>query len=497
MLSECQVYVVPAPGTAPRRRARGRGRAARHTLRRCPTATAPTSSPATGGARRAAARARSRPRPASSSRTSRPAGCGAVVRVEKAGGMHVVHLEDRRGRTKGFPLGPGFLLDGAPVVAHPADAPPPGRSSAEARAAASRTARGSRAVAGARARVASGSRIFVEGRHDAELVEKVWGDDLRVEGVVVEMLDGVDDLAGGDRATSQPGPGPPDGRARRPPRARHQGDRRRRGGAPARPVCRARPGRSATRTSTCGSRCGPSGSAWRRGRSSRAGSRGSTASARTSAGRTTARPTSRRAWKQILGTVRSYADLEPDAAGQRRGAHRLRDGARTQRDGAVHGEALTSRTTPRSATAQAASMTLGPACSAPPRTRTIDSRPRQQDSAGRPTHAEPAGCRATPPTRASRSRPTSRRAARSRSPSQPAGAGLRRRPTQPMSPAGREDLGRRWCTWRRSWRVGGRAYPFLGPADRLPGPQGPRAVHPVPRGAGAELPAHRHDRASS
>jgi hypothetical protein len=35
----------------------------------------------------------------------------------------------------------------------------------------------------------------VEGRHDAELVEKVWGDDLRVEGVVVELLDGVDDLA--------------------------------------------------------------------------------------------------------------------------------------------------------------------------------------------------------------------------------------------------------------------------------------------------------------
>jgi hypothetical protein len=46
------------------------------------------------------------------------------------------------------------------------------------------------------ARVARGSRIFVEGRHDAELVEKGWGDDLRVEGVVVEYLAGVDDLAG-------------------------------------------------------------------------------------------------------------------------------------------------------------------------------------------------------------------------------------------------------------------------------------------------------------
>jgi hypothetical protein len=42
--------------------------------------------------------------------------------------------------------------------------------------------------------VARAGRIYVEGRHDAELVEKVWGDDLRIEGVVVEYLDGVDDL---------------------------------------------------------------------------------------------------------------------------------------------------------------------------------------------------------------------------------------------------------------------------------------------------------------
>ena len=120
--------------------------------------------------------------------------CGAVVRVEKAGGMQVVHLEDRDGRSKGFPLGPGFLLDGAPVILTRPTAV--ARAAAEhARAAASRTASGSRAVQGVRARVASRSRIFVEGKHDAELVEKVWGDDLRIEGVVVEMLDGVDDLA--------------------------------------------------------------------------------------------------------------------------------------------------------------------------------------------------------------------------------------------------------------------------------------------------------------
>jgi hypothetical protein len=57
------------------------------------------------------------------------------------------------------------------------------------------TASGSRAVIGAKARVARASRIVVEGVHDAELVEKVWGDDLRIEGVVVEYIEGVDDLA--------------------------------------------------------------------------------------------------------------------------------------------------------------------------------------------------------------------------------------------------------------------------------------------------------------
>lgn len=120
---------------------------------------------------------------------------GAVVRVEKAGGMQVVHLEDRRGRTKGFPLGPGFLVDGAPVVLTPPQARERARI-AEAKAARSHTASGSRAVAAAPARVARGSRIFVEGRHDAELVEKVWGDDLRVEGVVIEFVGGIDDLSG-------------------------------------------------------------------------------------------------------------------------------------------------------------------------------------------------------------------------------------------------------------------------------------------------------------
>ena len=113
--------------------------------------------------------------------------CGAVVRCEKTAGGFTVTLEDRHGRHRVFPLGPGFLVEGAPVeLVRPAASPPP--------AANRRTASGSVAVAGVRARVARESRIYVEGRHDAELVEKVWGDDLRLEGVVVEHLGGVDDL---------------------------------------------------------------------------------------------------------------------------------------------------------------------------------------------------------------------------------------------------------------------------------------------------------------
>lgn len=112
---------------------------------------------------------------------------GAITRVEKSGGMHLVSLEDRHGRERAFPLGPGFWVDGEPVVL----LPPVARAAQGPRL----TASGSIAVANQRARVARASRIWVEGRHDAELVERIWGDDLRVEGVVVELLDGVDHLA--------------------------------------------------------------------------------------------------------------------------------------------------------------------------------------------------------------------------------------------------------------------------------------------------------------
>ncbi|MEV0679293.1 DUF3097 domain-containing protein [Actinosynnema sp. NPDC050436] len=110
--------------------------------------------------------------------------CGAVVRFEQGR----VVLEDRHGRERLFPLLPaGFLLDGRPVtLVRPAAAPAPARAV---------SASGSVKVQGLRARTARDSRIWVEGLHDAELVERVWGHDLRVEGVVVEPLDGVDVLA--------------------------------------------------------------------------------------------------------------------------------------------------------------------------------------------------------------------------------------------------------------------------------------------------------------
>jgi hypothetical protein len=109
--------------------------------------------------------------------------CGAVVRCEAG----TVTLEDRFGKHRVFPMElRGFLLEGRVVTLVRPSPTPPARPA--------RTASGSVAVPGARARVARAGRIYVEGRHDAELVERVWGDDLRVEGVVVEYLEGVDDL---------------------------------------------------------------------------------------------------------------------------------------------------------------------------------------------------------------------------------------------------------------------------------------------------------------
>lgn len=123
--------------------------------------------------------------------------CGAVIRLEKTVSGPAVLLEDRRGVRRLFPLSRGaFLFEGRPATLIVPRAAPGRR----------RSASGSVYVEGARARVARDGRIWVEGIHDAELVEHVWGHDLRVAGVVVEPLHGADHLPDAVREF-QPGPG--------------------------------------------------------------------------------------------------------------------------------------------------------------------------------------------------------------------------------------------------------------------------------------------------
>lgn len=113
--------------------------------------------------------------------------CGDVVKWS----AEAVTLRDRDGQRRHFGWQAGaFLLDGRMVTLHR----PAARR--EARPTDRVTASGSIAVSARAPRVAVGSRIWVEGRHDAELLELVWGDELREAAVVVEPLHGIDDLAG-------------------------------------------------------------------------------------------------------------------------------------------------------------------------------------------------------------------------------------------------------------------------------------------------------------
>jgi hypothetical protein len=111
---------------------------------------------------------------------------GVVVACDKA----FVTIRDHLGRDHKARLRDGAFDVGGQKVTLVRPKPAPGSASS----APARTASGSVAVPGAPARIARASRLLVEGLHDAELVEKVWGDDLRIEGVVVEMLEGADNL---------------------------------------------------------------------------------------------------------------------------------------------------------------------------------------------------------------------------------------------------------------------------------------------------------------
>ena len=108
--------------------------------------------------------------------------CGDVVAITG----EAVTLRDRNGRTRQFRYKPGgFLIDGRPVTVvreqHSAKAPRVTNS-------------GALTGPSQRARVARASRIWVEGRHDAELLQHVWGDELAELAIVVEPLHGIDTL---------------------------------------------------------------------------------------------------------------------------------------------------------------------------------------------------------------------------------------------------------------------------------------------------------------
>lgn len=109
---------------------------------------------------------------------------GAVVEWTDA----AVTIRDDSGRDRRVRnIAGGFLVDGRP---HTLVRPTPTRATAT-----TITASGSIAEPTTTAKVARASRILVEGVHDAELLEKVWGDDLRGEGIVVQPIDGADDLS--------------------------------------------------------------------------------------------------------------------------------------------------------------------------------------------------------------------------------------------------------------------------------------------------------------
>lgn len=109
---------------------------------------------------------------------------GAIVEWTDA----AITIRDDSGRDRRMRNTPGsFLVGGRPSTLV---RPTPSTSSSTQRL----TASGSIAEATPTAKMAKASRILVEGIHDAELVEKVWGDDLRAEGIVVQPIDGADDL---------------------------------------------------------------------------------------------------------------------------------------------------------------------------------------------------------------------------------------------------------------------------------------------------------------
>jgi hypothetical protein len=118
--------------------------------------------------------------------------CGDIVSIT----AEAVTVRDRHDRTRQFRYKPGgFLIDGRPVtLVREVRSPAPPRL----------TNSGAVAASTQRAQVARAGRIWVEGRHDAELLQHVWGDELAELAIVVEPMHGIDGLVAmiGDFAPS-------------------------------------------------------------------------------------------------------------------------------------------------------------------------------------------------------------------------------------------------------------------------------------------------------
>lgn len=109
---------------------------------------------------------------------------GVVAEFTQGG---VIVLTDQWGEEHSFQASDGAFMQNGVRVAMREPAP-------ERRVAPRFNASGSVDTGTSRARVARAGRIWVEGNHDAELIEKIWGDDLRHAAVVVEALHGADGL---------------------------------------------------------------------------------------------------------------------------------------------------------------------------------------------------------------------------------------------------------------------------------------------------------------
>ncbi|MCI7551143.1 MAG: DUF3097 family protein [Actinomycetaceae bacterium] len=126
---------------------------------------------------------------------------GEVMEVRRVGGQWQMVLEDADRKRRSFPLGVGYWLEGEPVnFTPPAPQARDGFSPTSDPKGAVKTVAGKKVTASGSLhvdhapRVARPSRIWVEGKHDAELISKIWGEDLAYEGIMLEELFGADHL---------------------------------------------------------------------------------------------------------------------------------------------------------------------------------------------------------------------------------------------------------------------------------------------------------------